>query len=234
MRGSVYQDVPVTGAGNGRSDSDWNAANSGRRAGSDPGTVGSSGSSGGSSYQSSLDYVNAMSDYIDAFNVAQTNMVNEFNAKEAQKNRDWQERMARNAHQYEVEDLIKAGLNPVLSAGGQGAYVGNGAVASGQKAVADDTRAQAALTLLNNSLYSAGKVAAAVGAKSGSAEEADKAWSWNLNSVLKLAGIASSVFRTVVSGYNAYSNKAKALAYSAAAAYGSAAGRVATKGRYNR
>lgn len=33
----------------------------------------------------------------------------------------WNENVARNAHQWEVEDLQKAGLNPVLSAGGSGA-----------------------------------------------------------------------------------------------------------------
>ncbi len=34
---------------------------------------------------------------------------------------DWQSHMAQNAHQYEVKDLKKAGLNPILSAGGDGA-----------------------------------------------------------------------------------------------------------------
>lgn len=120
------------------------------------GASGSSGSGIGGVPSNIQDVWNAMND----FNIAQTNMVNEFNAREAQKNRDWQERMSRNAHQYEVEDLIKAGLNPVLSAGGQGAYVGSGAVASGQKAVADDTLSRAALAMLNNSMNSAGAVAA--------------------------------------------------------------------------
>jgi len=51
--------------------------------------------------------------------------------KEAAKNREFQERMARNAHQYEVEDLRKAGLNPVLSGlGGSGAATPGGAVAN--------------------------------------------------------------------------------------------------------
>lgn len=34
---------------------------------------------------------------------------------------NWQEKMSRSSHQMEVADLVKAGLNPVLSAGGNGA-----------------------------------------------------------------------------------------------------------------
>lgn len=39
-----------------------------------------------------------------------------FNAEQAQINRDWQEYMSGTSHQREVNDLIAAGLNPVLSA----------------------------------------------------------------------------------------------------------------------
>ena len=106
---------------------------------------GSNASSGVGNYNAILQ---TQRDYNNAFNIAQTEAINAFNSAEAQKNRDWQERMARNAHQYEVQDLIAAGLNPVLSAGGQGAYVGSGAVAQGSKATADDTLSNGLISLM--------------------------------------------------------------------------------------
>lgn len=90
-----------------------------------------------SNWNDYLTMLKEISDQNNQFNLQQVKEVNAFNAKEALKNRQWQERMSRNAHQIEVKDLLKAGLNPVLSAGGQGAQVGSGGVASGQKAVAD-------------------------------------------------------------------------------------------------
>lgn len=49
---------------------------------------------------------------------------NAYNAAQAQLNRDWQMEMSNSAHQREVQDLIAAGLNPVLSAN-SGATVGS-------------------------------------------------------------------------------------------------------------
>ena len=47
----------------------------------------------------------------------------DFNSKEAQKERDWSKMMSDTSHQREVDDLKRAGINPVLSAnGGASAY----------------------------------------------------------------------------------------------------------------
>lgn len=102
-----------------------------------------------------LTMLKEISDSNNAFNLDQVNQVNAFNAQEAQKNRDWQERMSNTAHQREVKDLIQAGLNPVLSAGGQGAVTGSGAVASGQKAVADSIYGQGAMRYMESLIAAA-------------------------------------------------------------------------------
>lgn len=63
-----------------------------------------------------------------AFSEYMTDKANAWSANEAEKNRLWQEQQSNTAHQREVADLIKAGLNPALSATLGGANTGSGAV----------------------------------------------------------------------------------------------------------
>lgn len=60
---------------------------------------------------------------------------NQFNAAQAQLTRDWQQAMSSTAHQREVADLKKAGINPILSAYSSGSSTPSGATASADTSI---------------------------------------------------------------------------------------------------
>ena len=54
----------------------------------------------------------------------------DFNASEALKNRNWQEKMANTSYQRAMADMEKAGLNPILASGGVSTSAGGGSAAT--------------------------------------------------------------------------------------------------------
>jgi len=74
---------------------------------------------------------------------------NKANKREAEKNRQFQEYMSSTAHQREIKDLKKAGLNPILSAtGGRGASTPGGSMARIENTAKDLNKNVAATSLL--------------------------------------------------------------------------------------
>ncbi len=70
-----------------------------------------------------------------AFNASQSEIERDFASREAQKNRDWQERMSNSAYSRAISDLKSSGVNPyTVLTGLSGASTPSGATASGSTA----------------------------------------------------------------------------------------------------
>lgn len=143
-----------------------NSYTSNNLASSIAGIIGTDASSYGDYIRQALDYAESNTATSQAFAREQMDYQTQSNqtamawsAQEAQKNRDWQTEMSNTAHQREVEDLIKAGINPILSANG-GAYTGSGATgqafsSSGAQGSVDTSASGVLSGLVNNIISSA-------------------------------------------------------------------------------
>lgn len=96
------------------------------------------------------------------FNAEQAAISRDFSALEAQKQRDYEERLANTSYQRAVADLRKAGLNPYLAYGQGGAFTPSGASAHSASAVAGgSSNMQAIMSIVGLIAHTATSIATA-------------------------------------------------------------------------
>lgn len=108
-----------------------------------------------------------------------------FNSAEAEKQRQWQERMANTVYQRSMKDMISAGLNPVLAAGGG---LGSAAVSGG-----------AAASMPSASTYMANTFPESQSSSNSQSQGQSSGWSESLRGLAYLADAIGGLIGTTTS-----------------------------------
>lgn len=156
---------------------------------------GSSGTSYGNSQSISNTYGTAASNLAaeransanEAANAAWQKMA-DFNAAEAQKARDWNERMANTVYQRTVKDMIAAGINPVLAAG---MGLGSASISSGAQATAGNP-----MTFMPNTYADSQSASVAHN------ESENSSYQQSVSGLAYLADVIGNAITNMTSGHN--------------------------------